>query len=97
LDIEFTIDRLGKAMEQKAEHDAYIQGLGAEYDGIKDVWSKLSAEADALCIASWRQIGAVASGEYGSTVVSTLLRYRKLNIWGQIYNFLNCYVYAYIL
>jgi len=48
LDIAFTIERLGKAIEQKAEHDAYIQGLAAEYDGIKDVWSKLSSEADKL-------------------------------------------------
>lgn len=48
MDMEFTIERLGKAMEKKAEYDAYIQGLDAEYDSVKQVWSKLSNETDNL-------------------------------------------------
>ncbi|RXZ82089.1 hypothetical protein EBB07_12235 [Paenibacillaceae bacterium] len=48
LDMEFTIERLGQAMEKKAEYDAYIQGLDAEYDSVKQVWSKLSNETDNL-------------------------------------------------
>lgn len=48
LDIDFTIDRLGKAMEKKAKYDAYIQGLDVKYDDIKPVWSKLSNEIDSL-------------------------------------------------
>lgn len=48
LDIDFTIDRLGKAMEKKAEYDAYIKGLDAKYDNVKQVWTKLSGETDNL-------------------------------------------------
>jgi uncharacterized coiled-coil protein SlyX len=48
LDIDFTIDRLGKTMAKKAEYDAYIQGLDAKYDDTKQVWSKLSNEIDSL-------------------------------------------------
>ncbi|GKS13723.1 hypothetical protein YDYSY3_47230 [Paenibacillus chitinolyticus] len=48
LDIDFTMERLGKAMEQKAEYDTYIQGLDAKYDNVKQVWTKLSKETDNL-------------------------------------------------
>ncbi|WP_068777721.1 hypothetical protein [Paenibacillus sp. FJAT-26967] len=48
IDIDFTIDRLGKAMEKKAEYNTYIQGLDAKYDNVKQVWAKLSNEADIL-------------------------------------------------
>ncbi|OBZ11432.1 hypothetical protein [Bacillus sp. FJAT-26390] len=48
LDIEFTIDRLGKAMEKKAEYNSYIAGLDSKYDDIKQVWTKLSNEIDTL-------------------------------------------------
>lgn len=48
LDIEFTMERLGKAIEKKAEYDEYINGLDAKYDSVKQVWSKLSAEIDKL-------------------------------------------------
>ncbi|MFS0840399.1 hypothetical protein [Paenibacillus sp. 1P03SA] len=48
LDVDFTIERLGKAMEKKAEYDTYIQGLDAKYDNVKQVWTKLSKETDSL-------------------------------------------------
>ncbi|GGG78836.1 hypothetical protein [Paenibacillus radicis (ex Gao et al. 2016)] len=48
MDIDFTIERLGKAMEKKAEYDTYIQGLDASNDGLKQVWTKLSNEIDVL-------------------------------------------------
>ncbi|WP_010498432.1 hypothetical protein [Paenibacillus elgii] len=48
LDIDFTIDRLGKEMDKKAEYDAYIKGLDAKYDNVKQVWTKLSGETDNL-------------------------------------------------
>lgn len=48
LDIDFVIERLGKAMEKKAEYDTYVQGLDAKYDDVKQVWTKLSGEIDTL-------------------------------------------------
>ncbi|MEC0246555.1 hypothetical protein P4H65_12225 [Paenibacillus chitinolyticus] len=48
LDMDFTMERLGKAMEKKAEYDTYIQGLDAKYDNVKQVWAKLSKETDSL-------------------------------------------------
>ncbi|MBP1993731.1 hypothetical protein [Paenibacillus eucommiae] len=48
LDIDFTIERLGKTMVKKKEYDDYINGLNEEYDGIKQVWTKLSGEIDRL-------------------------------------------------
>ncbi|WP_239617309.1 hypothetical protein [Cohnella mopanensis] len=48
LDIDFTMERLGKAVEKKAEYDEYINGLDAKYDSVKKVWTKLSAEIDHL-------------------------------------------------
>lgn len=48
MDIDFTIERLGKAMEQKTEYNTYIQGLDAKYDNLKQVWSKLSDQIDIL-------------------------------------------------
>ncbi len=48
IDIDLTIDRLGKAMEKKAEYSAFIQGLDAKYDSLKQVWTKLSSETDTL-------------------------------------------------
>ncbi len=48
LDIEFTMERLGKAIEKKAEYNEYINGLDAKYDSVKQVWNKLSAEIDNL-------------------------------------------------
>ncbi|MUT65703.1 hypothetical protein [Paenibacillus sp. NEAU-GSW1] len=48
MDIDFTIEQLGKAMEKKAEYDTYIQGLESNYDDVKQVWTKLSSEIDTL-------------------------------------------------
>lgn len=48
IDINFTIERLDKAMKKKSEHDQYINKLGDEYAEIKSVWSKLSVETDRL-------------------------------------------------
>ncbi|MBV6717328.1 hypothetical protein [Paenibacillus chitinolyticus] len=48
LDMDFTMERLGKAMEKKAGYDTYIQGLDAKYDNVKQVWAKLSKETDNL-------------------------------------------------
>ncbi|SFB62503.1 hypothetical protein SAMN05216312_1224 [Cohnella sp. OV330] len=48
LDIDFTMERLAKSMEQKKEYDEYINGLGEEYADIKSVWTKLSGEIDKL-------------------------------------------------
>ncbi|MGG1518076.1 hypothetical protein ABE504_21845 [Paenibacillus oryzisoli] len=48
IDIDLIIDRLGKAMEKKAEYDTYMKGLDAKYDTIKPVWTKLSSETDKL-------------------------------------------------
>lgn len=48
LDIDFTIEQLGKAMNQKKEYDTYISNLDAKYDSIKGIWSKLSGEIDRM-------------------------------------------------
>lgn len=48
LDIELTKSELSKAMKKKPEYDKYINGLGDEYADIKNIWSKLSSEADNL-------------------------------------------------
>lgn len=48
LDIDFTIEQLGKAMNKKVEYDAYISGLDTKYDSIKKIWTKLSGEIDRL-------------------------------------------------
>ncbi|HCX63848.1 MAG TPA: hypothetical protein DHN33_01375 [Eubacteriaceae bacterium] len=48
LDIDLTKDMLGDAMEEKPEYDTYINGLGEEYSRTKEVWNKLSQEADKL-------------------------------------------------
>ncbi|MEK3716915.1 hypothetical protein [Paenibacillus sp. FSL R7-0333] len=48
LDIDFTIEQLGKAMNKKAEYDAYISGLDTKYDSIKKIWIKLSGEIDRM-------------------------------------------------
>lgn len=48
IDINFTVQQLGKTMEKKKEYDAYMSGLGTEYDSVKSVWAKLSGEADRL-------------------------------------------------
>ncbi|MEI7027950.1 hypothetical protein [Paenibacillus sp. y28] len=48
IDIDFTIERLGKAMEKKEEYNTFIQGLDGKYDHVKQVWSKLSVETDNL-------------------------------------------------
>ncbi|MBF7096660.1 DUF4878 domain-containing protein [Alkalibacter mobilis] len=48
LDVELTIQQLGKSMEKKPEYDEFINGLDDEYSAIKEVWNKLSAEADKL-------------------------------------------------
>ncbi|MNI63006.1 hypothetical protein D3C73_1183490 [compost metagenome] len=48
LDIDFTIDQLAKTMDKKKEYDSYIAALGPEYDSLKKVWTKLSAETDRL-------------------------------------------------
>ncbi|ETT56330.1 hypothetical protein NYE24_12135 [Paenibacillus sp. FSL H7-0350] len=48
MDIDFTIEQLGKAMNKKAEYDAYIRGLDTKYDSIKKIWIKLSGEIDRM-------------------------------------------------
>lgn len=48
MDIDFTIQQLGKAMEKKTEYDAYIQGLDSKYDEVKQLWTKVSGQIDTL-------------------------------------------------
>lgn len=48
MDMDFTMERLGKSMEKKAEYDTYMQGLDPKYDDFKQVWTKLSNEIDTL-------------------------------------------------
>ncbi|WP_138755044.1 hypothetical protein [Paenibacillus sinopodophylli] len=48
MDIDFMIQQLGKAMEEKAEYDTYIQGLDSKYDEVKQLWTKVSGEIDTL-------------------------------------------------
>lgn len=48
IDIELLVERLGKTVEKKEEYDTYIAELGEEYDEIKSIWPKLSAEIDKL-------------------------------------------------
>ncbi|WP_337104217.1 hypothetical protein [Paenibacillus sp. YIM B09110] len=48
MDIDFTIQQLGKAMEKKAEYDTYIQGLDSKYDEVKQLWAKVTGEIDTL-------------------------------------------------
>ncbi|MBY9077294.1 hypothetical protein KIH86_03735 [Paenibacillus sp. HN-1] len=48
LDIDLTMDQLGKAITKKVEYDQYINSLPTEYDNVKSVWTKLSAEADQM-------------------------------------------------
>lgn len=35
-------------MDKKKEYDSYIAGLDPQYDSLKQVWTKLSAETDRL-------------------------------------------------
>ncbi|WP_449602750.1 hypothetical protein [Paenibacillus sp. Marseille-Q9583] len=48
IDIDFTIEQLGKAMSTKLEYDNYINNLDTKYDSIKNIWSKLSGEIDRM-------------------------------------------------
>ncbi|MFE4709727.1 hypothetical protein ACFRAM_02530 [Paenibacillus sp. NPDC056722] len=48
LDIDFTMEQLGKAIDKKSEYDKYIQSLSDEYSSVKNTWGKLSAEVDLL-------------------------------------------------
>lgn len=48
IDIDFTIEQLGKAMNKKMEYDNYINNLDAKYDSIKNIWTKLSGEIDRM-------------------------------------------------
>ncbi|WP_051051681.1 hypothetical protein [Paenibacillus sonchi] len=48
MDVDFTVEQLAKTMDKKKEYDSYIAGLGAEYDSLKKVWTKLSTEIDHL-------------------------------------------------
>ena len=49
LDIDFTLDQLGIAMEKKSEYDSFINELnGEEYSQVKSIWNKLSSEIDTL-------------------------------------------------
>ncbi|MNI89973.1 hypothetical protein D3C73_1474450 [compost metagenome] len=48
MDVDFTVEQLAKTMDKKKEYDSYIAGLGAEYDSLKKVWTKLSPEIDRL-------------------------------------------------
>jgi hypothetical protein len=48
LDVDFTVEQLAKTIDKKKDYDSYIEGLGTEYDSLKKVWAKLSAEIDRL-------------------------------------------------
>lgn len=49
LDIDFTMERLDKAVAKKNEYDVYFESLSDEkYTSIKQVWDKLSGEIDRL-------------------------------------------------
>lgn len=48
LDIDFSIEQLGKAMSKKMEYDNYMNNLDTKYDSIKNIWSKLSGEIDRM-------------------------------------------------
>jgi len=48
MDIDFTVEQLGKAMEEKKEYDTYMNKLDTKYDSIKKIWAKLSPEIDLL-------------------------------------------------
>ncbi len=49
LDIDFTLSQLEKAYKKKTSYDQYVKELdGTEYENIKNIWNKLSAETDTL-------------------------------------------------
>jgi hypothetical protein len=48
LDIDFTIQQLGKAITKKKEYDTYMNSLDTKYDSLKQIWTKLSGEIDSL-------------------------------------------------
>jgi len=48
IDIDLTVERLGKAIEKKSEYDTLINELGEDYAQIKSIWSKLSGEIDSM-------------------------------------------------
>lgn len=65
MDIDFTLKKLGKAMEKKAGYDAYINSLtGAQYDDLKDIWSSLSPEIDRLYAQLQAQKPAAGDNSY---------------------------------
>ncbi|QHI72924.1 DUF5105 domain-containing protein [Aminipila terrae] len=49
IDIEFTLQQLDSSIKVKAEYDKYMGQLkGEEYNELKGIWGKLSAEIDSL-------------------------------------------------
>ncbi len=49
MDLDFTIEQLGKAMETKKEYDEYIKGLDdSKFSDVKSDWEKLSGQIDIL-------------------------------------------------
>lgn len=48
LDIEFTLTQLDKAMEKKADYDAYMEGLSDEFKDLSGYWVKVSEQVDIL-------------------------------------------------
>lgn len=48
MDIDFMLQQLGKSMEKKPAYDTYIQGLDSKYDNVKQLWTKVSEQIDAL-------------------------------------------------
>lgn len=49
IDIDFTLQQLDDSMKKKANYDSYISALDdSKYSNIKEIWKKLSAEADSL-------------------------------------------------
>jgi len=48
IDIGFAVKQFNKAMGKKSDYDEFMAGLGEEYSELKDVWSKVSEQIDAL-------------------------------------------------
>lgn len=48
IDIDFAYSQFKKSYDKKDEYNTYINNLGAEYQDVKDVWSKMVVQMDEI-------------------------------------------------
>ena len=48
LDIEFPLEQLAKAMEQKEAYDEYMAGLTGDYEELGSLWKRVSEQVDLM-------------------------------------------------